>query len=79
MPEYEHVTVDCAAVCKQSFNTIVKLLPTYSERELKALLEYEATHQRRKHYIDRIYGRFNKLRSQREREIYMQGSIDVNC
>lgn len=79
MAEDDHTTVDCAFVCKQSFNAIVKLLPTYNERELKALLEYEATHQRRKHYIDRIHGRFNKLRAQREREIYMQGSINVNC
>lgn len=79
MAEDDNLIVDCAFVCKQSFNSIVKLLPTYSERELKALLEYESTHQRRKHYIDRIHGRYSKLRAQREREIYLTGSIDVDC
>lgn len=42
------------------------VLHAASEEELWALLAYEQSGKRRKHYLIRLYGRANKLRYERE-------------
>ena len=43
------------------------LRETFNEKELFALMNIELKGRRREHYLERLYGRFNKLRMQRER------------
>lgn len=54
----------------KTLNAVLKSLP---ERELGDLLAYERAHQARMTIMLRLYGRYNLLRSQRERANIIKG------
>ena len=58
-----------------SWATVNKYMPSATEEELNALLEEERRTSRRLTVMLRIYGRLNKLRTQRERNELIKWSL----
>lgn len=50
-----------------SWAAVNKALQTANEKRCKELLDHEKTNGKRPHFLLRIYGRYNKLRAERER------------
>ena len=57
----------------KDWNVLNKYVQELTEDELKILLDKEKKGLRRVSFMIRIYGRYNKLRTQRERENLFRG------
>jgi hypothetical protein len=57
----------------ENWQTLNESVMKLNEEQLEALLEEEKRGQQRVQFLLRLYGRFNKLRSIRERSSFLKG------
>lgn len=59
-----------------NWRTVVAGINTLSEEEAKWCLEHEVAGARRSNVVERLYGRFKRLRSDRELKVYRRAVIN---
>lgn len=71
-PVSQSAKVDYSDVLK-TWRSTLAYINTASEEDVMGALHHERTHKRRPLFLNRIYGRFAKLRCDRETKEYLHG------